>query len=516
MKARWSENFTHIILDFDSQVELEQIGFSFTKKERNFFFKDKKAKGSAKIVKFFDGRRIPSGLWQELLDICKRFGFPLNFTNFNDIKIKIDKEITENFFLKVEEKIKKPIRDEQKQMTLMSLQWRFSSGDLSVSVGKTLLLYLQAYLVKKLGITDKKILIIFPKPGLVIQTYNTFVESNVDPDFTFVMLHGESNKEKTDSYDCVLSNFQFLANKPPEFFHQFGAILVDESHRNTSSSIRNAIDYSINHTWRSGITGSIRSDKNNAEYYNFLVYSGPTIKVFKKRESIDKGYSTDGKVIVFKLNYLKEEIRKQLYMLKYSLDGDKVLMQEENIVRSSKLRLEWICKLAKKFENKNILVFFKDVKGGYGKKIVNKLKETTENRTIFYVDENVPEDHRTHFKEEMELGSNHILVASYATWSTGESVDNLHVVICAESIKDEILLSQAMGRPMRKHSTKDGEFFYWIDIVDDFSIDVENQKIGGKETHRNYMLKWFGSRKTYYESEEFSIESHNINLKNEF
>lgn len=460
--------------------------------------------------------KIPSGLWKELLDLCKRFKFPLKFKNFESLYLNVDKDFVTEYCSRPFGRDKKTPDTDQINSVYKSLKFRFSSLDLSVSAGKTLIMYLQAVLLKKLGYSRRTLLITI-KPSLVLQIYKEFVDFRGNEEFEVGFVSGE---EETDGYgdaNVIISNFQTLASiakKDPKFFHQFDAILIDEGHRITSASVRQAIINSKYHRWRCGSTGSVRKDgqeMNTAEYYNFLCFTGPTIHVLSKRDLINKGRATDGKVIVFKLNYAKEEIRRQLYMLKSQVQGTKVLENEKQMYRNSKKRTEWILKLIQKHSNLNVLVYFEDVKNGYGRKLSEETKRIVgDNVGVFYIDESVPNSTRDRFKDELELTTGNILFATWQTWSTGESVNNLHVVICAEPVKDEVLLSQAMGRLMRKHASK--ERFLWIDIVDDFSIYIINPN-DTKELQNNILKKWQQNRVRYYESESFETVIVPIDLR---
>jgi predicted RNase H-like nuclease (RuvC/YqgF family) len=79
-----------------------------------------------------------------------------------------------------------------------------------------------------------------------------------------------------------------------------------------------------------------------------------------------------------------------------------LLNLEKQIVRASKKRFDWIIKLIKNFSDKNILVYFEDVKGGYGKRLYERIKEESENIGVYYIDESVPASAREYFKKKLE------------------------------------------------------------------------------------------------------------------
>jgi phage anti-repressor protein len=194
-------------------------------------------------------------------------------------------------------------------------------------------------------------------------------------------------------------------------------------------------------------------------------------------------------------------------MLKHTIeDGEQRLRIEQKIIRESVIRLNWIVAMISKMKG-NVLVFFLDKKTGYGRKIMEKVKEKAPMKEVYYVDGDVKKDLREIYKDKMEEGDNKVLVASYDTYSTGKSIKNLHYIVCAESRKGEIVVNQATGRGMRLHHTKD--ICLWIDIVDDFSINIENYE------NKNYILRHLSDRIGYYDKWGFERETIEITLDND-
>lgn len=514
MLATFTEDGHYINLKFDSITEMEQISYSFKKKEKGAYFKEKKVRGYKSTVNFLiNESKIPVGMWKYLIDECEKFRFELRFPDLDKYFWNIDKEFVEEFCLQLMEKNNKwTPRPYQINAVYKCYKYRRDTAYLSVAAGKTFVIYMLLMLLKFTK-KSKKVLIITIKPSLSIQMWNDFREFHcIDAKLKTCIMHEDFKGDREDA-DIYIGNFQTLVKiEDPTFFEQFETVILDESHRATAGSIKKIITACINAKSRHGFTGSIKED-NTAEYWNIVSYTGPIVARMSKRALIEGGDATDGCVESFRLSCIPKQIRLDLFTQKESIDGEKLLRLEQQVVRDSEERLNWICQLVNKFQNKNVLVFFASVKDGYGKKIVDKLKTITEGKQIFYIDEDVSEAQRKYFKDEMEGSFNNILVATYATFSTGENVKNLHVGLCAEAIKDEILLSQSMGRLMRQHFSK--EKFTWIDVVDDLSVEITHEVIGREqqtETWTNYGIKWGRERKKYYDKEEFDFNNHVVSL----
>jgi superfamily II DNA or RNA helicase len=150
--------------------------------------------------------------------------------------------------------------------------------------------------------------------------------------------------------------------------------------------------------------------------------------------------------------------------------------------------------------SKNSLVLFQSVKDEYGKQIWNALREKSSDREVFYVDGDTDESLREEYKTRMSTGTNKILIATYGTFATGISINNLHNIFLVESYKSEVLIKQSLGRGMRKMDGK--EKVNVIDFVDDFST----------KGYQNYLIKHSEVRIQIYRKECFDYKIFNVKL----
>lgn len=202
------------------------------------------------------------------------------------------------------------------------------------------------------------------------------------------------------------------------------------------------------------------------------------------------------------MDWLDKEYKEKLADLKSGtndLEGNDLYNIERKLVIQSRVRLNYIVDLILK-STKNSLVLFQSVKDEYGKQIWNMIREKSAEKEAFYVEGETSENLREEYKTRMGTGNNKILVATYGTFSTGISINNLHNIFLVESYKSEVLIKQSLGRGMRKMEGK--EVVNIIDFVDDFTT--------GK--FENYLMKHSKVRIELYKKEGFDYKIYKVNL----
>ena len=226
---------------------------------------------------------------------------------------------------------------------------------------------------------------------------------------------------------------------------------------------------------------------------------------------MDRGDAAQINIEIFVLSYADEELRSEIYIAQLRLEGDKVLQLEQRFIRQSTARLEWICQLINKL-NGNTLVFFTDVKTGYGKDIANKIKDITTHKDVYYLDGSIKnKNRRKEMMSRMEDGMDKVLVANWGVFGVGKSVKNIRYIVVAENRQDDGVINQGTGRGMRVDKGKGKDKFTWIDIVDDFSLIVVDPR-GNDDVFQNYMMKWKNDRIRYYKSEGFDHTKTEVDL----
>jgi superfamily II DNA or RNA helicase len=502
-------------LEYESSNERQQTLSSFTKKVKDWQFKKNKFSGWNGDVAFVTGpgrNMMYPGLWHKLIEFGKKFNYDIKFHGrellIND---SITKEWTEKFCAKLFEghPTHRP-RPDQVHAIYMGLKYYLHTEYLSTSAGKTLIIYCITMALLHLKLC-KRILIITPDPDLAIQNHGEFLDYEMGKfGMKIALLHGGTKTREAEKYKVAIGNFQYLANKDESFFETYDCVLCDEVQRAKSKSIKEVVDKCGSLTYRGGYSGSIKPD-NYADYFTIVAYFGPQVAKITKKQLMDAGQAAQINIEIFVLSYADEELRRELYRAKIRLTGDKVLQLEQRFIRESIPRLEWIAQLANKLDG-NTLIFFTDVKTGYGKSIVNKIKDITEHKEVYYLDGSISnKNRRKDLMDRMEDGMNKVLVANWGVFGVGKSVKNIRYIIVAENRKDDGVINQGTGRGMRIDKETGKNKFTWIDIVDDFTMIVPDAN-GNDDLFVNYMMKWKNDRIRYYKSEGFDYTKSDIDL----
>lgn len=517
MKAKLTFDNKFIILYELTDLEKKQLQVSFTKKIPNWFIIKKKNPFANVDSTFINSSNmIPTGLWMELVRVCKKYNFSLIFSDDFNCKIK-NCELTfddfkshiSNLFLDNEK-----IKPENYQLTGVYniLSYKNCCLEVSTSGGKTLMAYMFFRFLFDNN-NSAKILYVVPNTNLASQSLEKFIkydESNkIKTNYTYAEIHSEAKKKKEYNDNIIFGTYQSLCKKKKDFFEQFDCVFVDECAHAKADSIKNILKKCTNAKYKVGVTGTFPKD---GTYESFIIqsYIGPVVYKYSSYELINESHrATPVNVKGVLLNYIDPEKKQALYNLRKDVGkdtfefGGKVLSIEKEVARNSELRFKFICDLAKK-TTKNTLILFGDIQNGYGRKIYNHLKENTD-KSVYYVDGGISNDYREFAKKSMEddVDGNTIIVASIYTFGEGIDISNLHNVILVESTKSDSMVGQIIGRLMRKHESKESATL--IDIGDDFRFGNDNKK-------NNYLYKHFIDRGNNYKSRGFNYELLYMNL----
>lgn len=512
MIINWFDN-NYLKFVPETEQEQRQIEYFFTRKIKNYRFRTKWGNGEVHFYK--KGNLLPIGLWNELVQMCKINKFPtkIDQTFIENIKIKTDLEEIRHFCHSILRESKNLVPyDEQIESIFLAIKNRFSILNLSTSLGKSLLIYLLILYIfyRKHG---KKVLIVCIDPDLVMQLYDNFLEyAGNKVHLKMGMVYGKSNKKNLEDKRIIIGNFQTLVNMPKDFFKEFDVVISDEAHRTNSKSMIEIFKSCINSQIRCGLTGSFKDDKT-ADYYTILSNLGPVVNLVKKKDIMDKGMATIADIKIYVLNYATTEQRSKLLSMKLKAKDDeslytKIYQLEQEMIRESEVRARYLANFIAT-KSGNILVYFLDVMGGYGKKIMEMCQSVNNSRNYYYVDGSVSSDLRKVYMDRMEENDNIVIFATYGTMSTGKNIRKLHTIINIELLKAFETVSQTFGRGMRKHESKDK--FEWIDIVDDFSF--HDPDFG---RYKGYSLKHMKERCDIYEKDEgLEYKVYNVDLTKE-
>ena len=500
-----------LLLEASDDVEKKQVEISLTQKIHNHFFhplvKKKIWDGSICFIEKRGGFwKVPIGLWRELLDIGEKYRIDVKIDGLNEI---ISNELSLEKFTQWVNKFfeggiggnpDKMPRDYQIETAWKIIRYRYSVSEVATSSGKTLISFMIFAYLKSKGLV-RKILMIVPNSNLVFQGNDDFEEYGLDKlDGVKIQQIGGGSKIK-DGCDIIIGTYQSLVKRESDFFEEVDCVFVDEAHHSNSTSIKKIISQCMHSKWRFGLTGTL-TKRGTADYLTIQQFLGPLVMEIPPSFLFDNGYATPVSIKVVTMDWLDPVYKNKLADLKLSdnnVEGNEIYNLERKLVIESKVRLNYITDFINK-TSKNSLVLFQSVKEEYGKQIWNLLRELNGDREAFYVDGDTSEALREEYKRRMSTGSNKVLIATYGTFSTGISINNLHNIFLVESYKSEILIKQSLGRGMRKMDGK--EKVNVIDFVDDFST----------KKYKSYLAKHSLERIEIYKKEGFEYKIYNVKL----
>lgn len=520
MFAKLTPDNKFIILEQLTTIESTNIKGYFTKNIPNWFIiKRKNPHASVESAFINNYNMIPSGLWLELVNACKKFNYPLTFSSDFNCRIK-NCEFNEEQLLEYTTSLFKnnvkniQLAEHQIKSVNNILAYKNCCIEVSTGGGKTII----AYLLFKFLIDNnicKHVLYVTPSTPLTRQSAEKFIkydnENQIDINWTYSEIHSDAKKKKEYNDTIIFGNYQSLCKKKKDFFEKFDCVIIDECAHAKADSIKNILKKCSNAKYKVGCTGTF---PKTGTYESFVIqsYIGPVIYKYTSYELInDTEFATPVHVYGMLLNYLSNDNKKKLYEARLNVNkfnaefGSKVLNMEKEIARNSDARFKFICDMAAK-TTKNTLILFGDIQNGYGKKIYHHIKEYTD-KNVFYVDGTISSDYRDNAKQSMEDddSGNTIIVASMGTFGEGIDIGNLWNIFLVETTKSDNNLGQILGRGMRYYKGKDKTIL--VDFGDDFIYGNDKKK-------DNYLYKHFLERINIYKNRKFPFVINRINLSN--
>lgn len=322
--------------------------------------------------------------------------------------------------------------------------------------------------------------------------------------------------EKIGTADTDVYNLR-IKSKSLVYCHNYFAngICVSNCHHSSSASIKTILTKCTNLKYLMGCSGTI---PENGTYENMVIqsYIGPVVHKFTADELINKEHKATPVYVIYQLlDWARLEEKKTLWLFRNNKDkedvgaGAKLLKQEQEFVNNSYERMKYIADLAIRVKG-NLLILFGDIKGGYGRKVYQYLKDNCDDKDIYYTDGETPVENRNWIIEQMENSENDekysICVASIYTFSEGISIKRLHSIFLINSIRSWKTVRQIIGRGLRLYEGKDKVVLF--DFVDDLRYS-EN----GRHS-RNYLYKQYEERKKTVESQKFPVFVQKVNFEN--
>ena len=482
---------------------------------------------------------VPVGLWLEIIQFCKQYNINLvmteGLTNYIN-QFQLDYQAFHIYIDEMFKDAESPIYDDdgniegyvpfkpreyQIKAAYTLIKYRKACGEISTSGGKTLISFMLFKYFIDMGV--KKVLYIVPSVDLATQSaekyeqYESYLKKHKH-NWEIGILHAglkKAEREKVESCNVLFGTFQSLCKRDETFFKDFGACISDECHHNSADSLKKVLSKCINLRYSVGVTGTFPKS-NTIENIEIQSYIGPVVYRLTSDQLINEEHAATPIYVVFQiLNWATIEEKRQLYynraQKKTNEDdltlGNKLMKQEQEFVNNSYTRLKYIGDLAIKMA-KNTLIIFGDVKGGYGKKLAEYIKENSD-KNVYYVDGGTPTENRDYYKRKMSEDSSGktIIVGSIGTFGEGIDVPSIESIFLVNSAKSERMVRQVVGRGIRNASGKEKCILY--DFVDDLRYSEDKKK----RYYDNYMWSHYKTRKTIYTEHKFPTYEQRFDFK---
>ena len=486
-------------IDEATELEIEQVRISLTKRIESWRFNPLVKRGvwDGYVTYIKDDKWIPAGLWKYVIGVCKDYNFEVQV---NGIRRLIDPDINaeafEQWALNFFEGSEITPRDYQIETAYNILKFRKCLAELATSAGKTLISFLTvAYMLEKQK--AERILFIVPNVSLVVQAHEDFHEYNYMNKIDLRIQQIFAGQKIKSNKNIVIGTYQSLIKKPVEYFEQFDAVIVDETHKAKSASIKTILQKCTKAQYRFGLSGTIPKD-GTLDKLTLMSQTGPVISEVKASFLQDQGHIAKCLVKVIEMNYATDSQKiafQELAQNKY--DSKDVFQLEQNFIINHEGRLDFIASVISRVP-RNSLVLFHRIE--HGKRLYEKLRQES-NKRVYYVDGGTDKDIREEYKKKMEAGEEVVIVASYGTFSTGISIKKIHNIFFTESFKSEVIIRQSIGRGLRQHASKDKVLI--IDFVDDIRT----------EEWDNYLYKHGKARQAIYRQEKFDYNIKRVNFE---
>ena len=505
MKFKLNKDNTKLILIDSSKGEYHQLKLYLTRKVNNYRFMKRYKLGvwSGDIDYFKDGF-IDFGLWQEIYQCCKEYGykfiienkeqFPLN----GDIKKNDIKSFIHDFYKnhKTNDGNQFLPYDHQIGAIYQILKYNFGIVEIATAGGKSLVFgTLVFYYLKHIN-PNAKFLLIVPNISLVTQFYNDlgdynygFNNENKEPmDIRIDEVMSDNPRKYRDGDkipNIYIGTYQSLEKYPKDWFKQFDVVASDEAHTCKANTLISILTKTFGTSKvRFGMSGTYPSQQS-CEILTIQSLLGPKLINISAKKLMDKGLISQVKIKSILLHHDNYEFAHSVFKVKKQ-DGQRSWLLEKEYVSNSQKRKTFIKKLVDKFKS-NSLLLFHNIE--YGKELFNFIKDNCQNKDVFYIDGETSIEKREYIKNKMENVDDNpkILIASYGTTSTGVNIKSITNIIFCQSFKSDQIIRQSIGRGLRLHNKKNKLIVF--DIVDIFHVKFKTTLWKQYESRRDNIYK---------------------------
>jgi len=476
----------------DSCLELKSFSshfapnYKFHPKFRNRIWNGK--------ISWFDNKTktFPIGLLPEVYEFGKRYGYKivLDFDVSSIVPAGVpDEKIAKFIDIVFEGKNIRP-RDYQTKAISAILNNGRGVVQSPTASGKSIIIYTA---IRYLAAKGKKVLLVVPNTSLVEQMFSDFTEYGWDEIRNYVEIL-YSGEKPTFGKQVLISTFQSLMRKDPEFFEKYDAVFFDECHMSKSVEIQKIAKKCSNANFRIGLTGTMPTEP--ADVFNIKGAIGPIIYKLMSKELIDEGYLAKIQVVNCLLKY-PEDVKKKGQNRSYP--------EESRYIQELPCRMKAFDRVFEKInDGENIIILVNHIE--HLKAIESYLTDKLPDKySVYTIYGDVDTEKREVIRHTMNNESNAVLIGTYGCVSTGINIRKVHNIILAFSSKSEIRVLQSIGRGLRTHEEK-SKVIIW-DLIDDFTRKTRSGEIKG-----NYFFLHWIHRLNYYKKQKFPICKMEIDL----
>lgn len=420
-------------------------------------------------------RTVYIGLIQRLENFAKERGYVLDYVP--DFNKRLSAESATEFYKSLNLPIEP--RDYQTDAFTHCINNTRSLLLSPTASGKSLIIYLIARYL------NQKTLIVVPTTTLVHQLESDFKDYGFDSETNVHKVY--SGQEKNSGKQITLTTWQSIYKLPKSWFKDFRVVIGDEAHLFKAKSLTTIMENLESCPYRIGCTGSLDGSMTNEMVLEGLF--GPTHRVTTTAKLMEEKVLAALKVKCLILKH-PDEVRKTFKSVKYH--------DEMAYIVGCKARNNFLKTLVGTLDGNILLLFqFVDL---HGKPLFEKIASKYPDVPTYLIHGGVDGKERDNIRKVVDKGQKAIMVASYATFSTGINIRNLHHVILASPSKSRIRVLQSIGRGLRKSETKT-DCTLW-DIGDDLTW----------KSRENYTMTHMAERIKLYNEEKFDYKIFNLEL----
>lgn len=307
---------------------------------------------------------------------------------------------------------------------------------------------------------------------------------------------------KKIEYSGDVYNLRIKTDSETNHNYYANDICVSNCHKSKAVSIKNILEHCWDAEYRFGVSGTMPKN-SSADYLTLQTYLGPVVTEVKAKTLQDDGYISNCSIFQLRMDYVTEKKKQELseaytFLISQGKGTDAFTLEKNFIIENEK-RFKFINELIEK-TTKNTLVLFHRII--YGKKLYKHLKENLPDKRVYYIDGSIDKNTRMEITNRMDKYDDVILVASYATLSTGISINKIFNIFFTESFKSPYIILQSIGRGLRlkDKENKENNHVTIIDLVDDFRI----------YKYINYLYKHGVERMRLYKEQNYPVKTKKI------